>query len=69
MWTAWCVMRPAVRGRFDGRTRTTSWPNVAPLAMRLAIKRASEEGWLTEHMFIMGVHGPKALYVLVLDEA
>ena len=28
------------------------------LAMRLAIKRASEEGWLTEHMFILGVHGP-----------
>lgn len=28
------------------------------LAMRFAIKRASEEGWLTEHMFIMGVHGP-----------
>ncbi|MFA5389033.1 MAG: phosphoenolpyruvate carboxykinase (GTP) [Candidatus Omnitrophota bacterium] len=29
------------------------------LAMRLAIKRASEEGWLTEHMFIMGVYGRK----------
>jgi len=29
------------------------------LAMRLAIKRASEEGWLVEHMFILGVHGPK----------
>ncbi|MFH1847210.1 MAG: phosphoenolpyruvate carboxykinase (GTP) [Candidatus Omnitrophota bacterium] len=28
------------------------------LAMRLAIRRASEEGWLTEHMFIMGVYGP-----------
>jgi phosphoenolpyruvate carboxykinase (GTP) len=28
------------------------------LAMRLAIKWASKEGWLTEHMFIMGVHGP-----------
>ncbi|MDD5634302.1 MAG: phosphoenolpyruvate carboxykinase (GTP) [Candidatus Omnitrophica bacterium] len=28
------------------------------LAMRLAIKKASEEGWLTEHMFIMGVYGP-----------
>jgi len=28
------------------------------LAMRLAIKRASEEGWLTEHMFLMGVYGP-----------
>ncbi|MBU1853633.1 MAG: phosphoenolpyruvate carboxykinase (GTP) [Candidatus Omnitrophica bacterium] len=28
------------------------------LSMRLAIRRASEEGWLTEHMFIMGVHGP-----------
>ncbi len=28
------------------------------LAMRLAIKRGSEEGWLTEHMLIMGVHGP-----------
>ena len=27
------------------------------LSMRLAIKRASEEGWLTEHMFIMGVRG------------
>ncbi|MDD4956909.1 MAG: phosphoenolpyruvate carboxykinase (GTP) [Candidatus Omnitrophica bacterium] len=27
------------------------------LAMRLAIRRASEEGWLTEHMFVMGVHG------------
>ena len=27
------------------------------LAMRLAIKKASYEGWLTEHMFIMGVHG------------
>jgi len=28
------------------------------LAMRLAISKASEEGWLCEHMFIMGVHGP-----------
>lgn len=29
------------------------------LSMRLAIKESREEGWLTEHMFIMGVHGPK----------
>jgi phosphoenolpyruvate carboxykinase (GTP) len=29
------------------------------LAMRLAINRCSKEGWLTEHMLIMGVHGPK----------
>ena len=29
------------------------------LAMRLAIHQASEEHWLTEHMFLMGVHGPK----------
>ncbi len=29
------------------------------LAMRLAINRSSKEGWLTEHMFIMGIHGPK----------
>jgi phosphoenolpyruvate carboxykinase (GTP) len=29
------------------------------LAMRLGINRASEEGWLNEHMLIMGVHGPK----------
>lgn len=28
------------------------------IAMRLAIDRASKEGWLTEHMFVMGVHGP-----------
>ncbi|MFP4005777.1 MAG: phosphoenolpyruvate carboxykinase (GTP) [Candidatus Hadarchaeia archaeon] len=29
------------------------------LSMRLAIKQASEEGWLKEHMFIMGVKGPE----------
>lgn len=28
------------------------------LAMRLAINRGSKEGWLTEHMLIMGVNGP-----------
>ena len=28
------------------------------LSMRLAIQKASKEGWLTEHMFIMGVYGP-----------
>lgn len=29
------------------------------LAMRLAINLSSREGWLTEHMFVMGVHGPR----------
>jgi len=29
------------------------------LAMRLGINRASKENWLTEHMFILGVHGPE----------
>jgi len=28
------------------------------LAMRLAIHRCSQEHWLTEHMLLMGVHGP-----------
>jgi phosphoenolpyruvate carboxykinase (GTP) len=28
------------------------------LAMRLAIHHASQEEWLTEHMLLMGVHGP-----------
>ncbi len=28
------------------------------LAMRLAINKASGEGWLTEHMFVSGIHGP-----------
>ena len=28
------------------------------LAFRLAIRRASYEGWLAEHMLLMGVHGP-----------
>ena len=28
------------------------------LAMRLAINRGAQEGWLTEHMLVMGVHGP-----------
>jgi len=29
------------------------------LALRLAIRKAHEEGWLAEHFMIMGVHGPK----------
>jgi phosphoenolpyruvate carboxykinase (GTP) len=29
------------------------------LAMRLTIRKASREGWLTEHMLIMGIRGPK----------
>jgi phosphoenolpyruvate carboxykinase (GTP) len=29
------------------------------LSMRLAIKQSAKEGWLCEHMFVMGVHGPK----------
>ncbi len=28
------------------------------LAFRLAIKKASKEGWLAEHMFVMGANGP-----------
>ena len=28
------------------------------LSLRLAINKASKEGWLAEHMFVMGVHGP-----------
>jgi len=28
------------------------------LAHRLAIRKAEREGWLAEHMFVMGVHGP-----------
>ncbi|GAG73763.1 unnamed protein product, partial [marine sediment metagenome] len=28
------------------------------LAMRLGINRASKENWLTEHMFISGIHSP-----------
>jgi len=30
------------------------------LAMRLAINQAAKEGWLTEHMLVMGIHGPKS---------
>ncbi|HIJ53711.1 MAG TPA: phosphoenolpyruvate carboxykinase (GTP) [Planctomycetes bacterium] len=28
------------------------------LALRLAINKASKQGWLAEHMFVMGAHGP-----------
>lgn len=28
------------------------------LSLRLAINKASQEGWLAEHMLIMGIHGP-----------
>jgi phosphoenolpyruvate carboxykinase (GTP) len=30
------------------------------LSMRLAINRGSQEGWLTEHMLVMGIHGPQS---------
>ena len=29
------------------------------LALRLTIRKADREGWLCEHMFLAGVHGPK----------
>ena len=29
------------------------------LALRLTIREADRKGWLAEHMFLMGVHGPK----------
>jgi len=29
------------------------------LSLRLAITKADREGWLSEHMFVMGVHGPR----------
>lgn len=29
------------------------------LALRLAIQKAAKEGWLAEHMFVMGAKGPK----------
>jgi len=28
------------------------------LSLRLALRKADREGWLAEHMFVMGVHGP-----------
>jgi phosphoenolpyruvate carboxykinase (GTP) len=28
------------------------------LSLRLAIRKAAREGWLAEHMFLMGAHGP-----------
>jgi phosphoenolpyruvate carboxykinase (GTP) len=28
------------------------------LSLRLAIKKGSKQGWLAEHMFVMGAHGP-----------
>ena len=30
------------------------------LALRLTIRKADREGWLAEHMFLMGVHGPNS---------
>ncbi|MDD5094403.1 MAG: phosphoenolpyruvate carboxykinase domain-containing protein, partial [Dehalococcoidia bacterium] len=51
-----------IAGRTVYSTNTQYGGNVIglkKLAMRLAIRKASVEGWLTEHMLVMGVHGPK----------
>ncbi len=44
----------AVNTQYAGNT-----VGLKKLALRLAIRKASREGWLAEHMFLMGVHGPK----------
>ncbi|MBI5229352.1 phosphoenolpyruvate carboxykinase (GTP) [Candidatus Micrarchaeota archaeon] len=36
------------------------------LAMRLSIRKADKEGWLLEHMFVMGVNGPKGRRTYIL---
>jgi phosphoenolpyruvate carboxykinase (GTP) len=43
----------AVNTQYAGNT-----VGLKKLALRLAIRRASREGWLAEHMFLMGAHGP-----------
>jgi len=43
----------AVNTQYAGNT-----VGLKKLALRLAIRKASREGWLSEHMFLMGAHGP-----------
>ena len=43
----------AVNTQYAGNT-----VGLKKLALRLAIRMASREGWLAEHMFLMGAHGP-----------
>ncbi len=43
----------AVNTQYAGNT-----VGLKKLALRLAIRKASKEGWLAEHMFLMGAHGP-----------
>ncbi len=43
----------AVNTQYAGNT-----VGLKKLALRLAIRKASREGWLAEHMFLMGAHGP-----------
>lgn len=42
----------AVNTQYAGNT-----VGLKKLALRLTIRRADKEGWLAEHMFLMGVHG------------
>lgn len=44
----------AVNTQYAGNT-----VGLKKLALRLAIRKAGREGWLAEHMFLMGAHGPK----------
>jgi len=43
----------AVNTQYAGNT-----VGLKKLALRLAIRKAAREGWLAEHMFLMGAHGP-----------
>lgn len=43
----------AVNTQYAGNT-----VGLKKLALRLAIRKASREDWLAEHMFLMGAHGP-----------
>jgi phosphoenolpyruvate carboxykinase (GTP) len=43
----------AVNTQYAGNT-----VGLKKLALRLAIRKADREGWLAEHMFLLGVHGP-----------
>jgi GTP-dependent phosphoenolpyruvate carboxykinase len=52
-------IRDLLKNSMAGREMLICFWCLGPIGSDFAIQKASREGWLAEHMFVMGAHGPK----------